>query len=501
MVAITTSGLTKRYGHRTPPVHPPWMHPAPEVRALEDLSIEVREGEIFGFLGPNGAGKSTTIRLLLGFLHPTPGSASVLGLDIVRDSVEIRGRIGYLPGGHRALRHDDRRADLLDYLGRADRPAADPPRRALRPARAVGRGRCAGRSATTRAGMRQKIGIIQALQHDPELAILDEPTEGLDPLMQRAFYDDPRRPPGRRPDDLLLVARPVRGRAGLRPGRDRPARAGSSRSRTSRALLARRKRNVEMRRRRADRRPRGRAGRQRRRRCRPTAGSRASSRATSGRSWPRSRGAPDHRPDDRAGPPRGGVPRAVRRRRAGTEATPRRRGRAAAAPEPRHEPRPVRPRLAVAADEAADRLRRAGRSGASFLPVVYASFGQQIKAHRRLGAHPEAADELRRRRHRSACRARSPSATSTRSRSILDLDLRDRVRDDRGRRRAPARHARGAPRPAAVAPDGLRDAARRARCCSSAVACSRAIARDDRRLRGRRRPRRAARSTGCRSSG
>ena len=78
------------------------MHPAPEVRALEDLSIEVREGEIFGFLGPNGAGKSTTIRLLLGFLHPSAGAASVLGLDIVRDSVEIRRRTATCPAGSRS---------------------------------------------------------------------------------------------------------------------------------------------------------------------------------------------------------------------------------------------------------------------------------------------------------------------------------------------------------------------------------------------------------------
>jgi ABC-2 type transport system ATP-binding protein len=84
MAAIETSGLTKTYG-RPMPVHPPGRPPATVVRALQDLTIEVGEGEIFGFLGPNGAGKSTTIRLLLGFLHPTTGRASVLGLDAVRD--------------------------------------------------------------------------------------------------------------------------------------------------------------------------------------------------------------------------------------------------------------------------------------------------------------------------------------------------------------------------------------------------------------------------------
>ncbi|HET9345671.1 MAG TPA: ABC transporter ATP-binding protein [Candidatus Limnocylindrales bacterium] len=186
MAAIVTSGLSKRYGHGGPPVHPPWVHPPPGVRALEDLSIEVRDGEIFGFLGPNGAGKSTAIRLLLGFLHPSAGSASVLGHDIVRESVEIRARTGYLPGGI-ALYDTMSGEDLLDYLGDlTGRPS-------------VGRRELCDRlemsEATLRRpvrdysrGMRQKIGIIQALQHDPELAILDEPTEGLDPLMQRAFY-------------------------------------------------------------------------------------------------------------------------------------------------------------------------------------------------------------------------------------------------------------------------------------------------------------------------
>ena len=181
MAAISAEGLTKHYGggRRAPAAEP--------VRALDDVSLEVREGEIFGFLGPNGAGKSTFIRLLLGFLHPTAGRASVLGLDSERDSVAIRGRVGYLPGG--IALYDgltgERQLDYLEEL--AGRPSA---RRAelcerlelgertlRRPIRDYSR------------GMRQKIGIVQALQHDPELAILDEPSEGLDPLMQRAFYD------------------------------------------------------------------------------------------------------------------------------------------------------------------------------------------------------------------------------------------------------------------------------------------------------------------------
>jgi ABC-2 type transport system ATP-binding protein len=187
MDALTTTALTKRYGHRDLPFHRPGSRGSSEVLALEDLTIAVHEAEIFGFLGPNGAGKSTTIRLLLGYLHPTSGSGTVFGRDIVRDSVEIRRRVGYLPGGI-ALYDSLTGERLLDYLGAlTGRPATRRPelldrlelsgRTLHRPVRDYSR------------GMRQKIGIIQALQHDPELAILDEPTEGLDPLMQRAFYE------------------------------------------------------------------------------------------------------------------------------------------------------------------------------------------------------------------------------------------------------------------------------------------------------------------------
>jgi ABC-2 type transport system ATP-binding protein len=194
MSAIATVSLTKHYGRRPLPIRPPFLEPGPLVRALEDLTIEVRPGEIFGFLGPNGAGKSTMIRILLGFLHPTAGSASVLGLDAVRDSVEIRRRIGYLPGGI-ALYDSLTGESLLDYLvALTGRP---PVRRAELCERLELSTRTLRRLVRDYSrGMRQKIGIVQALQHDPELAILDEPTEGLDPLMQHAFYrilDDLRR--------------------------------------------------------------------------------------------------------------------------------------------------------------------------------------------------------------------------------------------------------------------------------------------------------------------
>jgi ABC-2 type transport system ATP-binding protein len=182
--ALTTTGLTKRYGDRD--LRRRGGDDRARAAALDDVSISVRDGEIFGFLGPNGAGKSTLIRLLLGFLHPSAGSASVLGRDIVSESVAIRRSVGYLPGGI-ALYDNLTGERLLGYLGElTGRPAS---RRAelldrlelsaatlRRPVREYSR------------GMRQKIGIIQALQHDPDLAILDEPSEGLDPLMQRAFY-------------------------------------------------------------------------------------------------------------------------------------------------------------------------------------------------------------------------------------------------------------------------------------------------------------------------
>jgi ABC-2 type transport system ATP-binding protein len=182
MAAIVVEGLSKTYGKQHGR-----LRQGSEVRALHDLSIEVEQGEVFGFLGPNGAGKSTTIRLLLGYLHPTAGQAVVLGRDSSTESEEIRRRTGYLPGGI-AFYDTMTGAEQLDYLSALDRR---PPR--LRD-ELVDRMELSARDLKRHVrdysrGMRQKIGIIQAFQSDPELAILDEPTEGLDPLMQRSFYD------------------------------------------------------------------------------------------------------------------------------------------------------------------------------------------------------------------------------------------------------------------------------------------------------------------------
>jgi len=166
---IDTRGLSKDYGSG---------------RGLFGLDLQVARGEVFGFLGPNGAGKSTTMRLLLDLIRPTSGAARVLELDTRRDSVEIRRRVGFLPGDLALYPKLTGRA-VLDYLARLrggvnlrvrdsliDRFEAD----LDRPVRQLS------------TGNRQKLGLIQAFMHEPELLILDEPIAGLDPLVQRSFH-------------------------------------------------------------------------------------------------------------------------------------------------------------------------------------------------------------------------------------------------------------------------------------------------------------------------
>jgi ABC-2 type transport system ATP-binding protein len=169
MPAIKTDGLTKYYG---------------ETRGIEDLSLSVREGEVFGFLGPNGAGKSTTIRTLMGFQSPTDGSATVLGHDVTdrKAMIEAKRQMGYIPAemgfdegvtGERFLRYqaslkgDTRSEELLELF--------DPPMH-----------RKIGEFST---GNKRKLAVVLAFMHDPDLVIMDEPTSGLDPLMQERFYE------------------------------------------------------------------------------------------------------------------------------------------------------------------------------------------------------------------------------------------------------------------------------------------------------------------------
>jgi ABC-2 type transport system ATP-binding protein len=162
---ILTEALTRRYGRRT---------------AVEGLNLRIPEGSLFGFLGPNGAGKTTTIRVLLGFLRPSGGRASLFGRDCWRDSSRIKEEVGYLPGdlrlhawmnGVQALRLFGaiRRRDLMS-AGRelADRFDLDLGVKVWNLSR----------------GMRQKLGLILAMAHRPRLLVLDEPTASLDPLMQ-----------------------------------------------------------------------------------------------------------------------------------------------------------------------------------------------------------------------------------------------------------------------------------------------------------------------------
>ncbi|HEU4706988.1 MAG TPA: ABC transporter ATP-binding protein [Solirubrobacterales bacterium] len=166
--AIETDGLTKRYGRH---------------RGIEEVSFEVRPGEVFGFLGPNGAGKTTTIRTLLDLIHPTAGTARIFGLDSRRDSVAIRARVGNLPGDFGFGRETPGREAVkllsrlrgIDGAARAEELARRFRADLDRPLGQLSRGN------------RQKVGLILATFHRPQLLILDEPTSGLDPLMQEEF--------------------------------------------------------------------------------------------------------------------------------------------------------------------------------------------------------------------------------------------------------------------------------------------------------------------------
>jgi ABC-2 type transport system ATP-binding protein len=166
---IQTERLTKSYG-----VH----------RGILDVDLEVVQGEVFGFLGPNGAGKTTTIRVLLDLIRPTSGRAFVFGIDTTVDPVAIHRRIGYLPGEF-ALYDRLTGGQTLEYFGNlrggvdttyrdslVERFDLDPSRRFKEYSK----------------GNKQKVGLVAALQHRPDLLVLDEPTAGLDPLVQQTFF-------------------------------------------------------------------------------------------------------------------------------------------------------------------------------------------------------------------------------------------------------------------------------------------------------------------------
>lgn len=170
--AIDINKLGKRYGRS-------------KTYALNDLSLSVYPGEVYGFLGPNGAGKSTTIRTLLNFLQPTDGSAQILGHDIVSEAVQIKKHIGYLTGdGGAYLKMTGQQ--YLDYMSDIQPAISASYRQDLvkrlkaDPSKKLG---------DLSRGNRQKFAIIQAFMHQPKVLILDEPSSGLDPLMQEVFYE------------------------------------------------------------------------------------------------------------------------------------------------------------------------------------------------------------------------------------------------------------------------------------------------------------------------
>jgi ABC-2 type transport system ATP-binding protein len=157
--------------------------------ALKELTLEVQRGEIFGFLGLNGAGKTTAIRLLLDLLRPTSGQAFVLGYDCFSQSLETRARIGYLPG-ELGLYLDLTGLETRDFLaGLSPQPYDSSTRQELIQRLELSQKDLRRRLREYSSGMKRKLGIIQAFQSDPPLLILDEPTEGLDPLMQETFYE------------------------------------------------------------------------------------------------------------------------------------------------------------------------------------------------------------------------------------------------------------------------------------------------------------------------
>ena len=172
--AISIRGLTKRYG-RTP--------------AVDNLTLDVLSGEIFGFLGLNGAGKTTTIRILLDLLRPSSGTAFVLGHHCRTDSLAVRTAVGYLPG-EIAYYGDMTGRQVLGLLDRLGRERVRPElQRQLLERLSLTPDDLDRQLREYSTGMKRKLGLVQAFQADPPLLILDEPTEGLDPLMQEAVYE------------------------------------------------------------------------------------------------------------------------------------------------------------------------------------------------------------------------------------------------------------------------------------------------------------------------
>ena len=163
---IQVEGLTKDFGFR---------------RAIDSLTFEVDRGEIIGFLGPNGAGKTTTMRILCGYLPPTAGKAEIAGFDVVEDSLEVRRRVGYMPETV-PLYPDMTVHEYLLYMARLRRLSNSEDRIDQVLDSVSMQERADGYISKLSKGMRQRVGLAQALLHEPEVLILDEPTIGLDPV-------------------------------------------------------------------------------------------------------------------------------------------------------------------------------------------------------------------------------------------------------------------------------------------------------------------------------
>src|SRR5712692_3755317 len=172
--AVSLQGLTKRYG---------------KLVAVNSLNLEANQGEILGFLGLNGAGKTTTIRILLDLLRPNAGKAFILGHDCQADGLSARALTGYLPA-ELGLYADLTGRELLDLLaGLSTQSVNQTYRRELQDRLELRDKDLRRKLREYSTGMKRKLGLLQALQADPPLLILDEPTEGLDPLMQESFYE------------------------------------------------------------------------------------------------------------------------------------------------------------------------------------------------------------------------------------------------------------------------------------------------------------------------
>ncbi len=168
---IDISNLSKYYG---------------KARGIERVNLQVNEGEIFGFIGPNGAGKSTTIRLLLNLIFPSSGSARIMGMDIIRETKKIKNLVGYIPSDANAYSS----MHVVDFLRYCMRfyPVRQDEERLTELSELFGLD-LDRKIAELSMGNRKKVSIIQSLLHRPKLLIVDEPTTGLDPLMQAQFFE------------------------------------------------------------------------------------------------------------------------------------------------------------------------------------------------------------------------------------------------------------------------------------------------------------------------